>query len=63
MHFAQFGDAEVRVDLRGRKRGVAELLLHEAKVRSIGKEMRRARMAQLVRGKVRGQAGEREFAL
>jgi hypothetical protein len=42
MDLAQLGDAEVRVDLRGRKRRVAELLLHEAEVGAIGEQVRRA---------------------
>ena len=45
MYLAQLGDTEVRVNLRRRKRGVTELLLHKAEVRPIGEQVRRARMA------------------
>ncbi len=54
VHLAQFRDTEVRVDLRGGKRSVAELFLHEAQVRAIGKQMRRAGVAELVRRQIGG---------
>jgi len=47
---AQIVDVDVRVDLRGGQVGVAEQLLHDAKVRSACEKMRGKAVPQRVRG-------------
>ena len=48
-HFSELGSIDVGVDLRGADVGVAEEVLHDAKVRAADQEMGREAVAELVR--------------
>ena len=53
VHVTEFRDGEVRIDLRRRKRGVAELFLDETEVCTVRQEVRGASVPKLMRGQVR----------
>ncbi len=63
MGVLQAGDTDVGIDLRGRKAGMTQEVLHQAQVGSIVQQMGRVGMPDLVWSQVARQIGQCEVLL